>query len=110
MARGLLRLIACLLPLAAGCGPSEQKQIRPQVQSELPRNTVSVPSEPRKEDSFDFTLVPGRIHEVRRHDTLEGLAERYYGNKKHWRKIWVANRNRLDNPHMLPVGMKLIIP
>lgn len=43
-------------------------------------------------------------------ETLWSLAELYYGNSKHWRKISVANRKRVTDPTNLPVGMKLIIP
>lgn len=51
-----------------------------------------------------------RTHRVGPDDTLYGLAQQYYGNGIHWRKIFYANRNRITNPKELPVGMKLIIP
>jgi len=102
--------IACLLFVGLGCGPSDQKPGGSRVKPSSPRHTTSKPGTTREAEALDLTLVPGGIHEVRPRDTLEGLAERYYGSKRHWRKIWVANRNRLEDPHMLPVGMKLIIP
>ncbi|MBK8268155.1 MAG: LysM peptidoglycan-binding domain-containing protein [Planctomycetes bacterium] len=61
-------------------------------------------------DNFDTAHIPGRIHLVQANETLWSLAELYYGNSKHWRKISVANRKRVTDPTNLPVGMKLIIP
>jgi len=54
--------------------------------------------------------LPGRVHVVHPNETLYSLAERYYGHGKHWRKIYLANRNRISDPTDLSVGMKLIIP
>jgi nucleoid-associated protein YgaU len=62
------------------------------------------------DDDIDLTKFPGQIHLVQPGDTLYSLAERYYGHGKFYRKILVANRNRLPDPRDLPVGMKLIIP
>lgn len=65
---------------------------------------------PNELDDFDITTVPGRIHFVQPNETLWSISQRYYGHGKHWRKILVANRNRLTDSTELPVGMKLIIP
>ena len=54
--------------------------------------------------------MPGRTHVVQPKETLYGLAQRYYGDKNQWRKIYYANRNRLSDPNNLPVGARLIIP
>ena len=104
-------LVAICLLGAHGCGPGEPATTQPVVQTAsarpAPTNRTKV-SPPG--DSFDITMVPGRIHSVQPKDTLWSLAERYYGHGKHWRRILVANRNRLTNSTDLPVGMKLIIP
>lgn len=41
---------------------------------------------------------------------MYSITRQYYGDEKHWRKVLVANRNRLRDPNNLRVGMKLIIP
>lgn len=51
-----------------------------------------------------------RVYHVQTGDTLWGLANRFYGDSKHWRRILAANRNRVPDPRTLPVGIKLIIP
>ena len=47
---------------------------------------------------------------VQPRETLYGLAQRYYGDKNQWRKIYYANRNRLSDPNNVPAGIRLIIP
>lgn len=64
----------------------------------------------RADDFVEAGTVPGRTHLVQPKETLYGLAQRYYGNKNQWRRIYLANRNRLTDPNNLPVGTKLIIP
>jgi formylglycine-generating enzyme required for sulfatase activity/nucleoid-associated protein YgaU len=50
-----------------------------------------------------------RTHVVEPGDTLASISEKYYGHSKLYGKILAANRNRLEDPNNLPVGMKLII-
>jgi len=109
--RGMICAFALLALVATGCAPAQPATTQPVVQtaSVRPHRRTALQA-PSSEDGFDITLVPGRIHVVQPNDTLWSLAQRYYGNGKHWRKILVANRNRLTNSTDLPVGMKLIIP
>lgn len=51
-----------------------------------------------------------RTHTVTKGDTLYNLARQYYHDQAKWRDIWQANRTRVPNPDVLPVGSKLIIP
>lgn len=72
--------------------------------------TQSPLTAPETEDAFETGSAPGRTHIVQSRETLYGLAQRYYGNKNQWRRIYYANRNRLTDPNDLPVGTRLIIP
>lgn len=111
LARLAVGLAALCLMSTPGCGPAEPATTQPVVQTASARPAPTKRAKAsRPSDNFDITMVPGRIHSVQPKDTLWSLAERYYGNGKHWRKILVANRNRLTNSTDLPVGMKLIIP
>lgn len=54
-------------------------------------------------------------HQARQHtvvdgDTLESLAEEYYGNASLWKIIYRANRAQLNSPELLPIGAGLTIP
>lgn len=78
------------------------------------RSAVSEAQEPPAarptDDVFETGAGPGRTHTVQPRETLYGLAQRYYGDKNQWRKIYYANRNRLTDPNNVPAGIRLIIP
>jgi nucleoid-associated protein YgaU len=50
------------------------------------------------------------MHIVRNSDTLEKLAKRYLGDGGRALEIFDLNRDRLENPHLLPIGAELRIP
>lgn len=104
-------VLGVVLGVSAGCGPAQPATTQPAVEATGGATTKPTSGEATAEDdAFDLSLVPGRIHVVQPNETLYGLAERYYGNGDHWRKIFFANRNRVKDPKALPVGMRLIIP
>jgi nucleoid-associated protein YgaU len=43
-------------------------------------------------------------------DTLETLAERFYGDRRAASRIWEANRDRLRSPELVVTGMELRLP
>lgn len=47
---------------------------------------------------------------VKSGDTLSKIAKRVYGKSSHWRIIFEANRDRLDDPDMLFPGQLLRLP
>lgn len=49
-------------------------------------------------------------HTVVDGDTLWGLAQRYYQNPFDWRRIWEANRVRIEDPNLIFPGQVLMIP
>jgi nucleoid-associated protein YgaU len=51
-----------------------------------------------------------RIHVVVPGDTLGKIAKNYYGKSSMYMKIFEANKNILDDPNVIQVGQKLIIP
>ena len=102
--------VSALLSVA-GCGPPKTAGAQSAVDGGKDRPRAASYARPASSrDDFDLTRVPGRIHTIERNETLWSLSQRYYGHGKHWRKILVANRNRLTNSTELPPGMKLIIP
>lgn len=54
-------------------------------------------------------LVPASCV-VRDGDDLEGIATRYYGHPSAAGAIWGANRERLADPRVLPIGLELRLP
>jgi nucleoid-associated protein YgaU len=51
-----------------------------------------------------------RTHKIVDGDTLANVAERYLGDPGREWEIYEANRNRLENPNLLPIGLELKIP
>ena len=109
--RKTLSASLCLLALLiSGCPADERVKEKPDHPRQAEAAQKSPSQAPPEEDAVDAGRYPGRVHVVEPKDTLLHLAEKYYGNRNQWRKIWQANKKRLTNPNDLPVGMKLIIP
>jgi nucleoid-associated protein YgaU len=51
-----------------------------------------------------------RIHLVQPTDTLEKIAQKYYGDPARWRTIYFANNSQLSGGRPLQPGMELEIP
>lgn len=54
--------------------------------------------------------LPDRTHTVARGDNLSKISKTYYGSSNHWRSIFDANRDQLDNPDLIQPGQVLKIP
>lgn len=51
-----------------------------------------------------------RTHTVAPGDNLSKISKTYYGSANHWRAIFDANRDQLDNPDLIQPGQVLTIP
>ncbi len=69
--------------------------------------TVSLPPV-KPEDSSPSTRDLNYV--VQQRDTLSLLAQRFYSDTRQWQRIYDANRNRIPNPNVLPVGATIVIP
>lgn len=59
----------------------------------------------------DSAMIPVPvIYEVLADDTLSRISAKVYGDANAWRRIFEANRDLLDSPDDLSLGMKLVIP
>jgi nucleoid-associated protein YgaU len=56
------------------------------------------------------TVPAARTYKVQTGDTLVDISIRFYGKSSQWKKIYTANRAKIANPDVLPVGAKLTIP
>jgi nucleoid-associated protein YgaU len=50
------------------------------------------------------------LHIVANGDTLEKMAERYLNDAGRAMEIFDMNRDQLNNPHLLPIGVELRVP
>jgi len=63
-------------------------------------------------DELRRRLASGRVYEVRRGDRLTDIARRQMGSDSiaTVRRLYQANRDRIADPDVLPIGLKLRIP
>jgi nucleoid-associated protein YgaU len=73
---------------------------------------VRPPVEPVKPVVEEPIVFPKEVttYTVRRGDSFWRIAGTVYGDPHSWRTIWEANRDRVPNPNVLPVGTVLTIP
>lgn len=53
---------------------------------------------------------PPRIYVVHEGDTLEKIADRFYGRRDRWRVLYAANNSQLSGGRTLKPGMELEVP
>ena len=76
-----------------------------------PPSFDEAPSIPRIENSaIDVPPRPMRRHRIVEGDTLEAIAQFYYRDSGQASALFAANRSVLQQPDLLPLGVKLILP
>lgn len=70
--------------------------------STLPLVALDAPLTPPPSGDISHIVQPG--------DTLSSLAQRYYGNRDLWMRIYIRNRSTMTTPDTLHQGQVIIIP
>jgi nucleoid-associated protein YgaU len=70
----------------------------------------SAPDVPRPVAATMPAAVVPQSYVIRDGDDLTGIATRFYGHASAAGAIWGANRDRLPDPNMLPIGAELRLP
>ncbi len=108
------RAAALEIPTSADAGPGEVKLVQTETREPEPAGgrVAPVAEETRAPAPPKTEPAAARTYVVRARDTLTVIARRFYGAEggRLWRRIWEANRDRLDDPNTLVVGQKLVIP
>lgn len=52
----------------------------------------------------------GQTYEVKGGDNLSKISKQFYGDPNEYMRIFYANRDKLNDPDMIQVGQKLVIP
>src|SRR6185295_9211708 len=89
--------------------PAEKKEEAPVfVQDPAPKTDVKVETAPKTETT---KMVDGKkIYTVQPKDTLSEISVKVYNTSRHYQKIYEANKDVIDDPNMLQVGAKLVMP
>jgi nucleoid-associated protein YgaU len=86
--------------------PSDRREPPPSLSPEYPARS----SPGASQDAMPPAAQTARTHTVVDGDTLQGLAERYLGSAARAVEIYQANRDKLSNPNLLPIGVELKLP
>ncbi|MBC7353770.1 MAG: LysM peptidoglycan-binding domain-containing protein [Thermogutta sp.] len=80
----------------------------------LPPDDSSSPASGRERlEASEGRKTGGEIlshYRIQDGDTLPELARRFYGDPGKWRVIFEANRSRIPDPDLLPIGTEIILP
>ena len=76
--------------------------------AELRLKVAETPPEPAATPAA--AAPEGRRHTVQTGDTLEKIAERYYGAADRWLTLYQANSHLLGGGQPLQAGMELVVP
>ena len=73
--------------------------------------TTATADGPASSTGRDVASPPWELrHDIADGDDLKRLAQKYLGTENRWREIYEANRDTLDDPELLPIGLELRIP
>ena len=86
--------------------PDTSREIPPETLSSLLRGHTK--TDKKKETAA--TGTESRTHVVQPGETLYGIAEKYYGDSTHWKRIRDANRTSIDPNWRVRAGQILVIP
>lgn len=73
-------------------------------------SNVQSGSSTRPDASAEPAAAADRSYTVKSGDTLSGIAKREYGDAGQWKRIFEANRDKIDNPDLIHPGQELTIP
>ncbi len=77
--------------------------------TEAAEKETEVP-EPEKEDTDKNKEEASDWYTVVRGDYLRKIAVKFYGAESLWKKIYEANKDKIQNPDLIYAGMRLLIP
>jgi nucleoid-associated protein YgaU len=74
-----------------------------------PKDPV-LPPTTKKNDAALATVDGKRIYTVQSGDILSSISSKVYGTSRYYKQIYEANKDQIDDPNTIPVGMKLVMP
>src|SRR5579883_2007035 len=98
--------------------PITEKKEEPAIAEEMP---APLPPKKAEEPAKDKPAVAkqepavkvengAKVYTVQAGDTLSGISVKVYNTSRHYQKIYEANKESIDDPNTLPVGLKLTMP
>jgi LysM repeat protein len=86
----------------------EKKEELPVVKKEEPKQEQAPVPAPKQ---TDMKVVDGKkVYTVQPGDTLSGISVKVYNTSRHYQKIYEANKDAIEDPNTLQVGLNLVMP
>jgi nucleoid-associated protein YgaU len=86
----------------------EKKEELPVVKKEEPKQEQAPVPAPKQ---TDMKVVDGKkVYTVQAGDTLSGISVKVYNTSRHYQKIYEANKDAIEDPNTLQVGLNLVMP
>ena len=98
-------------PIPIVVTPPPAETVQPEPEPEPEPETIEPPKELEPEPEPEPEPPKVQYYTVEKGDTLSMISERYFGEARHWKIIYNANRQVIgNNPDVLREGIKLRIP
>lgn len=88
-------------------GDAENNNAGTEIAQSIAESIAEPAPEPAAESAAESPQV---TYTVQAGDTLSKIAREYYGDSKEYRRIYEANRDKLDDPDEISAGQELVIP
>jgi len=96
------------LPKIEKAGVEKKDESPVFVQEPAPKADVKVEAAPKTEVT---KVVDGKkTYTVQPGDTLSGISVKVYNTSRHYQKIYEANKDSIEDPNTLQVGLNLVMP
>jgi nucleoid-associated protein YgaU len=93
--------------------PKTEKKVeeQPVVEKKAEEPAPVVPKKADPAPAAALAVVDGKkVYTIQTGDTLSGISVKVYNTSRHYQKIYEANKDVIDDPNMLTVGAKLVMP
>jgi nucleoid-associated protein YgaU len=90
--------------------PVEKKEEAAVVKDAAPPPATEVRPLPAKQPDAIQIRDGQKIYTVQQGDTLSDISVKVYNTSRHYKKIYEANKDSIDDPNTLQVGVKLVMP
>ncbi|HZE99594.1 MAG TPA: LysM peptidoglycan-binding domain-containing protein [Planctomycetota bacterium] len=84
----------------------EKKEEAPVVRDVTPPPDAA----PKTDTALKTTATGQKVYTVQPGDTLSGISVKVYNTSRHYQKIYEANRDAIEDPNTLQVGLNLTMP
>jgi nucleoid-associated protein YgaU len=94
---------------AKGPEKKEEAAVAKDVTPPPPATETTKPAPPKQPDALQVVGTQ-KIYTVQPGDTLSGISVKVYNTSRHYQKIYETNKEQIEDPNTLQVGLKLVMP